>query len=71
MKNAMFIFDALSDLAKFAGKNELPELERIICEAQHVALNEITQKDEKSNYRAVMDAVYPKSKDLNPSENTK
>lgn len=71
MKNVSFIFDVLADLAKFAGKNEMFELERAIWEAQHTARNEILRKKEDSNYRAVMDAVFPKSRESTLSDTSK
>ncbi|MEH6648357.1 hypothetical protein [Sulfitobacter sp.] len=71
MKTVKFIFDVLADLAKFAKKNEMFDLESAIFETQHVARNEIMQRKEDSNYRAVMDAVFPDIRELNTSDTTK
>ncbi len=71
MKNVSFIFNVLADLAKYAGKKEMVNLEKAIFEAQFVARNEITQRKMDSNYDAVMEAVFPNMRALTVSDSTK
>jgi hypothetical protein len=69
--NVSFIFNVLADLAKFARKKEMIELEKAIWEAHYTARTEIAQRRDGSNYKTVMEAVFPEYKELTLSDNSK
>ena len=71
MSNVSYIFHVLADLAKFAGKNEMHELEKAVFEAERTAQDEIRQRDIEASYQAVMDAVFPETRELRASQNSK
>ncbi len=54
-----WIADVLSDIDKYAAKNNLRRLQAMVAETRIVARDEITMRGPQSNFDAMMAVLYP------------